>query len=193
MSDPAAPDLTLQGKAVRTRCGVVGLTLEDVAMLVGVSARADFPVSRPANRSPATTPCSGCSAHSAPMPATRWSPCPAAARRRPHLRLGAVLTFLRSIPLGEASLVLDASIAGIRVAAAELTARLAGWACSSSRTARSRCLAWLSTPGGDGRADRRVPWRGLRRNRHSARRVGPPPAGGGRRSCPLLRRHRPAS
>ena len=120
------------------------------------------------------------------MANARSSGCrPAAARRRPHPRLGAVLTFLRSIPLGEASLVLDASIAGIRVAAAELTARLVRMGMLVIEDGEVEVLGVVINAGSvTGGRDRRVRWRGFRRNRRSARRVGPAPAGGAEGRAP---------
>jgi transcriptional regulator with XRE-family HTH domain len=125
MTSPTAHDLELLGTAIRGRRRAAGLTLEDVAELVGVSAgqlsRIETGKSPPSYRilvrlqreldlEPST------SAAVLPRPAPEHGLTP---------RLGALLTVRRMVALGEASVILGASITGIRAAVAELAERLA--------------------------------------------------------------------
>lgn len=118
-------DLQLLGKAIRARRRAAGLTLEDVAELVEVSAgqlsRIETGKSQPSydtlvrlQRELDLDGGSGTAPAGRPAPDDGLVP-----------RLGALLTVRRSVSLGEASVILDASIAGIRAAVSELAGRLA--------------------------------------------------------------------
>ena len=118
-------DLHLLGKAIRARRRAAGLTLEAVVELVEVSAdqlsRIETGKSQPSydtlvrlQRELHLDGGAGTVPAARPAPADGLMP-----------RLGARLAVRRSVPLGEASLILDASIAGIRAVVLELAERLA--------------------------------------------------------------------
>lgn len=125
MTHPTSHDLHLLGTALRTRRRVAGLTLEDVAELVGVSAgqlsRIETGKSQPSYDTLVRL--------QRTLDLESETPALLVQRAAPEdgllPRLGALLTVRRALPLGEASVILDASIAGIRAAVAELAGRLA--------------------------------------------------------------------
>ena len=125
MTEPTSRDLELLGKAVRTRRRAAGLTLEEVAKLVHVSAGQLSKIET--GKSPPSYETlvrlqreldleSSVGAALVPRPSPEDGLLP---------RLGALLAVRRFMPLGEASVILEASIAGIRAATAELAERLA--------------------------------------------------------------------
>lgn len=125
MTTSTSHDLHQFGTALRKRRRVAGLTLKDVAELVGVSAgqlsRIETGKSQPSYETLIRVQ----------RALDLESETPGLLIQRPAPedgllpRLGALLTVRRSLPLGEASVLLDASIAGIRAAVAELAERLA--------------------------------------------------------------------
>lgn len=124
MTSPTSHDLHLLGTAIRDRRRVAGFTLEDVAELVGVTAGQLSRIET--GKSPPSYDTLRRLQHALDLdvdtpglPVTRLAP-----EDGLMPRLGALLTVRRSLPLSEASVILGASIAGIRVAVAELAGRL---------------------------------------------------------------------
>jgi segregation and condensation protein B len=124
---PSRPDPGVLGRTLKQRRKAVGLTLTELGTRVKVSAaqlsRIETGRSTPSYRT-LTLLHEALGLHSdeqafhVPLPRT-------APEDGLLSRLGALLAVRRALPLGEASLLLEASIAGIRAAVPELSDRLA--------------------------------------------------------------------
>lgn len=124
---PPLPDPGSLGRTLRNRRRAVGLTLTELARLVKASpaqlSRIETGHSEPSYRLLTRLHEAlglDVGAHPVHVPLPRPSP-----EDGLLPRLGALLAVRRALPLGEASLILEASIAGIRAAVPELSDRLA--------------------------------------------------------------------
>jgi segregation and condensation protein B len=125
MSDTPSHDPHPLGLALRARRTAVGMTLEDLAPLVGISpgqiSRIETGRSQPRYATLLRLrDALGLEGAHAELPAPRPSPDDGVVAR-----LGAILVVHRSLPLGEASKLLEVSIATLKAAATELAERLA--------------------------------------------------------------------
>jgi chromosome segregation and condensation protein ScpB/DNA-binding XRE family transcriptional regulator len=119
------PDPGALGRTLKQRRKAVGLTLTELGTVVGVSAgqlsRIETGRSQPSYSTLAQLhEALGLDSGPQLVPLPRPSPEDGLVPR-----LGALLAVRRTLPLGEASLILEASIAGIRTAVPELSDRLA--------------------------------------------------------------------
>ena len=122
---PSRPDPGVLGRTLRGRRKAVGITLTQLAELVKVSAaqlsRIETGRSTPSYRTLTKLhDALGLDAGEHVVPLPRPTPEDGLVSR-----LGALLAVRRALPLGEAGLILEASIAGIQAAVAELSDRLA--------------------------------------------------------------------
>ena len=122
---PSRPDPGVLGRTLKQRRKAVGLTLTELGTVVGVSAaqlsRIETGRSQPSYSTLAQLhEALGLDSGQQLVPLPRPSPEDGLVPR-----LGALLAVRRTLPLGEASLLLEASIAGIRTAVPELSDRLA--------------------------------------------------------------------